>query len=242
MKNVFLTARLGTHCARERPRHGTVRERSCEAASAGPFALLIRCIRVALAAVWISAVVGCGSGSSEQIFSVGIPTDRMAEVAAEQRGQNWCWAACVQMVLSTKGITVDQAEVVQRTYGALVDAPGGGYDILGNLSGWFPTRSGRTLLAASVVPGPMQHGLLYSYLKNQSPLILGVSYPGASIGHAVVVTAAVFKVSDTGLELREVIIRDPSPDLAAQKGKRRLTREEFGNASFYCVVDVVKKP
>jgi hypothetical protein len=88
----------------------------------------------------------------------------------------------------------------------------------------------------------MQEGLLYSYLKNQSPLILGVSYPGASIGHAVVVTAAVFKVSDAGLELKEVVVRDPWPDLAAQKGKRKLTREEFANAMFYCVVDVVKKP
>ena len=190
----------------------------------------------------LSLVMGCGGGSSDQIFSVGIPTDRMVEVAAEQQGQNWCWAACVQMVLSTKGIKVNQADVVQRTYGAVVDAPGGADAILSRLSGWFQTRSGRTLLAASVVPGPMQEGLLYSYLKNQSPLILGVSYPGASIGHAVVVTAAVFKVSDAGLELKEVVVRDPWPDLAAQKGKRKLTREEFANAMFYCVVDVVKKP
>ena len=190
----------------------------------------------------LSLVMGCGGGSSDQIFSVGIPTDRMVEVAAEQQGQNWCWAACVQMVLSTKGIKVAQADVVQRTYGAVVDAPGGADAILSRLSGWFQTRSGKTLLAASVVQGPMQEGLLYSYLKNQSPLILGVSYPGASIGHAVVVTAAVFKVSDAGLELKEVVVRDPWPDLAAQKGKRKLTREEFANAMFYCVVDVVKKP
>ena len=190
----------------------------------------------------LSLVMGCGGGSSDQIFSVGIPTDRMVEVAAEQQGQNWCWAACVQMVLSTKGIKVAQADVVQRTYGAVVDAPGGEDAILSRLSGWFQTRSGKTLLAASVVQGPMQQGLLYSYLKNQSPLILGVSYPGASIGHAVVVTAAVFKVSDAGLELKEVVVRDPWPDLAAQKGKRKLTREEFANAMFYCVVDVVKKP
>lgn len=166
----------------------------------------------------------------------------MVEVAAEQQGQNWCWAACVQMVLSSKGIKVNQADVVQRTYGAVVDAPGGAEAILSRLSGWFQTRSGRMLLAASVVPGPMQEGLLYSYLKNQSPLILGVSYPGAQIGHAVVVTAAVFKISDAGLELKEVVVRDPWPDHAAQKGKRVLTREEFANAMFYCVVDVVKKP
>lgn len=199
-------------------------------------------LRATAVMVALGVAGGCGSGSSEQIFSVGIPTDRMVEVAAEQQGQNWCWAACVQMVLSTKGIKVNQADVVQRTYGAVVDAPGGADAILSRLSGWFQTRSGRTLLAASVVPGPMQEGLLYSYLKNQSPLILGVSYPGASIGHAVVVTAAVFKVSDAGLELKEVVVRDPWPDLAAQKGKRKLTREEFANAMFYCVVDVVKKP
>ena len=190
----------------------------------------------------LSGVMGCGGGSSDQIFSVGIPTDRMVEVAAEQQGQNWCWAACVQMVLSTKGIKVAQADVVQRTYGAVVDAPGGADAILSRLTGWFQTRSGRTLLAASVVQGPMQEGLLYSYLKNQSPLILGVSYPGASIGHAVVVTAAVFKVSDAGLELKEVVVRDPWPALAAQKGKRTLTQKEFADAMFYCVVDVVKKP
>ena len=197
---------------------------------------------VSLACLMAVACTGCGRGSSEQIFSVGIPTDRMVEVAAEQQSQNWCWAACVQMVLSTKGIKVAQADVVQRTYGAVVDAPGGADVILSRLSGWFQTRSGRTLLAASVVPGPMQEGLLYSYLKNQSPLILGVGYPGASIGHAVVVTAAVFKVSDAGLELKEVVVRDPWPAHTAQKGKRTLTRDEFANAMFYCVVDVVKKP
>jgi len=166
----------------------------------------------------------------------------MVEVAAEQQGQNWCWAACVQMVLSTKGIKVNQADVVQRTYGAVVDAPGGLADIVTRMSGWFNTRSGRTLLIASHVPGPLQPGLLYSYLKTQSPLILGVSYPGADIGHAVVVTAAVFKTGDAVLELREVVIRDPSPQFAAQKGKRTLTPQEFADSMFYCVVDVVKKP
>jgi len=203
---------------------------------------LAACLRGIACMAALSVVVGCGSGSSDQIFSVGLPTDRMVDSAAQQRGSNWCWAACVQMVLSAKGIKVDQADVVQRTYGQLVDLPGGHEQIATRLSGWFDTRSGKTLLAASLVGGRLQEGLLYSYLKNQSPLILGVTYPGAEIGHAVVVTAAIFKITEAGLELQQVVIRDPSPEYAAQKGKRLLTPEEFAGAVFYCVVDVVKKP
>jgi hypothetical protein len=188
------------------------------------------------------ALPGCGPKPSDHVFSVGIPTDRMAQVAAQQRSPNWCWAASIQMVLSTKGIRVDQADVVRQTYGQLVDAPGDADAIINRLSGWFQTRSGNVLLVTSVVPGPLQEGLLYSYLKNQSPLILGFSNPGMNVGHAVVVTAAIFRMSDVGLELLEVVVRDPWPDFAGQKGKRTLTREEFANAIFYCVVDVVEKP
>lgn len=186
---------------------------------------------------------GCGWSSlgSDEFVAVGIPTDRMVESAAEQIGQNWCWAACIQMVLSVKGVECDQAEVVRKTFGQLADLPGGPQEIVSNLSGWFNGGSRRTLLVASGFAGPPQAGMLYSYLRSRTPVILGVNYPGASIGHAVVVTGAVFRVNEHGLGLEKALVRDPSPEFASTRGKRELTAEEFGNTQMHFFLDVVRQ-
>jgi hypothetical protein len=197
----------------------------------------------ALGIIWsIACVGGCStreSGESD-LLVVGIPTDRMSKSAAEQIGQNWCWAACIQMVLSARGVESDQPTIVQRTFGSLLDRPGSPVDIERNLTGWFESKSGRTFLTASVVEGHPQAGLLYSYLRGRIPVIIAIQSTGAQVGHAVVVTAAVFKTAPHGLEIREVVIRDPSPEFASSSGRRTLTPAEFNRTFAYVLVDVVR--
>ncbi len=190
----------------------------------------------------VSGVGGCsprGAGESE-LLMVGIPTDRMSKSAAEQIGQNWCWAACIQMVLSARGVESDQPTIVQRTFGSLLDMPGSSVDIGQNLTGWFESKSGRTFLTASVVAGHPKAGLLYSYLRGRMPVILAIQSTGATVGHAVVVTAAVFKTTPHGLEIREVVIRDPSPEFASTSGRRTLSEAEFSSTGWYVLVDVIR--
>lgn len=188
---------------------------------------------------------GCSCRSnysrSGEFVAVGIPTDRMTQAAAAQEGQMWCWAACIQMVLSLKGVSVTQEEIVKQTFGSAVDMPGGFDDIQRRLTGRFNTGWGSSqLFVASAISGPPQPGLLYSYLRSRTPLILGLTYPSANIGHAVVLTGAVFQIRDDGLDIEHVNVRDPDPGFAATSGKREITPDEYRNMSCHIVLDVVK--
>jgi len=217
-----------------------------------PFLCLQRgakyCLFLSLTGALLIISLGCSTNKkgpkvsrSDSIVAKGIPTERMSNYAAEQIGQNWCWAACIQMVLSVKGIKCDQATVVKRTFCSTVDLPGGPSHIAKNLSGWFDVPSGEILLAPSHIIGPPQPGLLYSYLESGTPVILAIPNPGFNIGHAVVATGAVFKITESELELIEVIVRDPDPHLSLTKGKRLLTPDEYFRASSHFVVDVVSR-
>lgn len=179
---------------------------------------------------------------SDNIISKGIPTDSMANYAAKQIGDNWCWAACIQMVLSVKGIKCDQTSVVKRTFGEIVDRPGRNDQIVKNLSGWFDVPSGQILLNPTLKKGPPEPEILYSYLDSGTPVILAIPNPGLNVGHAVVATGAVFKIHESKIiELLEVVVRDPSPHLSSTKGKRLLTFDEYSRASAHVVVDVVER-
>lgn len=178
---------------------------------------------------------------SDNIVAKGIPTDSMANYAAKQIGQNWCWAASIQMVLSVKGIQCDQTSVVKRTFGSAVDLPGRPEHIAKNLSGWFDIPSGQILLNPTFKKGPPKPEILYSYLDSGTPVILAIPNPGLNIGHAVVATGAVFKITESELELMEVVVRDPSPHLSSTKGKRVLTLDEYLRTEYFVVVDVVSR-
>lgn len=199
-------------------------------------------VRSAILLCLLTCLTGCGlARDSAEFVAVGIPTSRMSDSAAEQIGSNWCWAACIQMVLSTKGVESEQPEIVVQTFGDTADRPASAQHIAERLTGWFESRSGRTLLVASTLSGPPQLGMLYSYLRSRTPVIVAVRYPGAAIGHAMVVTGAVFRISSDGLVLEKVNVRDPNPELASSKGKRELTPEEFRNTGEHVVLDVVRR-
>ena len=206
------------------------------------------CLLLSLSSVLLLISLGCSTNKkqpkvsrSDNIVAKGIPTDSMANYAAKQIGQNWCWAASIQMVLSVKGIKCDQTSVVKRTFGSTVDLPGGPEHIAKNLSGWFDVPSGQILLNPTLKKGSPKPEILYSYLDSGTPVILAIPNPGLNIGHAVVATGAVFKITESELELMEVVVRDPSPHLSSTKGKRLLTFDEYSRASAHFVVDVVER-
>ena len=54
-------------------------------------------------------------------FVAGVPTEEFVHFAApegagRQKMENWCWAACIQMVLNYHGLYVDQKDVVARVF------------------------------------------------------------------------------------------------------------------------------
>ena len=150
-------------------------------------------------------------------FIAGVPTQDFVHFAApegagRQRMQNWCWAACVQMVLNYHGLYVNQQEIVTRVFGATVDRPANGEQIIAALSGWAPDNRGRR---SAIIADPynLAPANIIKDLDERWPLIVGLSGArGAASGHAYVLTAAYFTKDSSGNPtIHRVVLRDPFP-------------------------------
>jgi hypothetical protein len=189
----------------------------------------------------ICLLLGCDNSSQHspaksKIGVVGLRTSKMNYSAAQQRERNWCWAASIQMALSAKGIDVSQEEVVQNAFGRLVDRPGAPGDILANLNGWAIDRAKRRIhISGEVGLGRPSFELLKRQLEAGTPVIVGYENPDSNIGHAVVVTAVVYEVTDRGPEIQRVMVRDPWPT-CPNLGKRELSIQEFNRVSVFYVI------
>lgn len=151
---------------------------------------------------------------SPGLYMAGIRTDEFQYFAApegygRQRSANWCWAACIQMVLNYKGLYITQEEIVAKVYGRLVDQPAQAEQIVGALNGWAPDSSGGY---AAVVADPYHiSGLsLVHDLAGRYPLIIGLK--GDPIGHAYVLTAVTYELDQNYQPVfRSVVLRNPWP-------------------------------
>ena len=150
------------------------------------------------------------------VWVSGVPSAKFEAVAAigRQRSMNWCWAACIQMVLNYQGVPVTQEQIVERTFGARIDAPGQPIQVLANLNTWGITADGRTFVvgaeSVSAIPAVAAVQLIRD-LDAEQPLIIGISGYGGT-GHACVVTAVQYHSGATGSTVLDAItLRDPWP-------------------------------
>ncbi len=151
-------------------------------------------------------------------LSVGIPTERlMANAdpagAGRQHRSNWCWAACIQMVLNYHGLPVPQEALVARMFGgALPDLPQPGLGICQALSGFTQDRHGQTC-RVDADPRSLNDRSVLDELHRGNPLIVGLDNPNGQGGHAYVLSAANFRLDSLGNpHVTSVILRDPWPD------------------------------
>ncbi len=168
---------------------------------------------------------------SSGMFIAGVKSDEFSEFAApesagKQRMGNWCWAACIQMVLNYHGLYVDQQDIVSRVFGAGVDRPASGEQILAALTGWAPDSRGRrsAIYADNYNLDP---ATVINDLDRKWPLIIGLSGArGAATGHAYVLTAAYFSKGPNGVPIiHRVVLRDPYPGYPSRV---ELDAGEFG--------------
>jgi hypothetical protein len=112
------------------------------------------------------------------------------EVAGRQRQTNWCWAACVQMVLNYHGLYVTQEQVVQRIFGQQINQGADETQILAALSGWAPDVRGR--FSAIIASPYVWDQALITDLAYKWPLIAALRNEDGQSGHAYVLTALQF--------------------------------------------------
>ncbi|MEM8899474.1 MAG: papain-like cysteine protease family protein [Bacteroidota bacterium] len=152
----------------------------------------------------------------KNFFGAGIPTEEFEFLAApsqsgRQRQENWCWAACIQMVLNYHGLKVSQEEVVRRIYGSLVDRPGNPDQVLSALSGSaVNTRGGYSRIYADY--GFISDYEIINNLAAKMPIMVGLQNPDQESAHAYVLTAAYYhlNVHDRPV-IDKVVLRDPYP-------------------------------
>jgi len=163
-------------------------------------------------------------------FVVGVPTEQFAHFAApegagRQRMQNWCWAACIQMVLNYHGLHVKQEDIVSQVFGTQVDLPAQPEQIMAALRGWVPDTRGRySEVVADAVN--LDQASIIQDLEYRWPLIVGLSgaSPGQQ-GHAYVLTGAYYMLDDYNRpEIYRVVLRDPYP---TQLSRLEMTADQF---------------
>lgn len=142
------------------------------------------------------------------LYWAAIKTSYFKAHVARQRSENWCWAACTQMVLNYQGVNVSQEQIVERVFGFQIDRPGTAENIVQGASGWYV--DGHTIGAKydySFIPQK-----LIDDLVNKYPLVVGLSMPGQNVGHAYVLTGLSFQKQGDVIYPQSVILRDPWPD------------------------------
>jgi hypothetical protein len=91
-----------------------------------------------------------------------------------------------------------------------------------------------------VIVGAPSSATLIEYLEAQTPIILGIGRHGNQVGHAVVITAAIFTGDRKGNpKLKKVILRDPSPEYRDTLGKRELLAADYESAVYHVVLDTI---
>lgn len=162
------------------------------------------------AVAWVTPCAADVAPLGEGRYVAGLPTNTLSDVVARQRAPNWCWAACVQMVLNYHHVPVQQEQVVQRIYGSEVDAAASLPMILRALNGWAFEDDGRPVMIAATSFGLTPEAVLRD-LSARCPLVAGI-VDGQGNGHAVVLTAVYYVVDVTGRPwFTHAVIRDPWP-------------------------------
>lgn len=131
------------------------------------------------------------SGSVVRIdgsISVARVSDYMEYCFHRQYKDNWCWAACVQMVLDYYGLDVSQASIVEQAYGDDYDFTANKNDIINALNGW---RVNGYIVRASYERYKNAKTLIDAVASGK-PLIIGLNESYTSTGHAYVLTHVFF--------------------------------------------------
>jgi hypothetical protein len=144
---------------------------------------------------------------------VGIPPDWFDSVSAAQQLPNWCWAACVEMILNWHHVPTNQHLIVTYVFGAPINEPGTDESISRTLNGWARSVDGRIVTVQSVVfAGAPHFELLIRELGSGRPILCAYDPgTGSSVGHAVVVTEAEYELTPQGVRLTSIAYRDPYP-------------------------------
>ncbi len=190
-------------------------------------------MRRQLLTIILMITINVSSFSQGRIFQIDSGNDFAAAVKAEefefyrasQKEVNWCWAACIQMVLDYQGLFVDQCTIVKKAFKTshCVNRPADCFTIEDGVDGWSVNNK---RIDGEVDFSPSAYELI-DQLAYRNPVIIGLNMPDQNIGHAYVLTAVFFRYDSNKRKVPyKVVLRDPWPD---NKSRQEFEWSDFVN-------------
>lgn len=128
---------------------------------------------------------------------VAMVDESIEDCVSVQEMENWCWAACIQMILKYNGIEYDQTDIVDSVFDGSHDWTASGNEIEKALDGWheFTVKSFKTKTPQSFI----------DEITAGNPLVIGYK------GHAYLLTHIFYRKNSSGtLNPFKVIMIDPA--------------------------------
>lgn len=210
----------------------------------------MKTLRLLLLSVWLlfGLLQNANSQSciqeGQNYYTCGIPTTEFEFMRAQlvnagaQAQSNWCWAACIQMLLKYHGIQTNQIDIVTKIYGSpYINLPANEHQILYALNGWVPNAGGGYAVVYAY-GGYTSINEVVGALSSKNPLIVGLMNPQTNSGHAYVLTAISYYAqydywgNIVGLYPDKVVLRDPWP---GSPSRQEWSWQEFQNRCMMAV-------
>jgi len=150
-------------------------------------------------------------------YATGIPANTMDYFAAMQIGDQWCWAAAIQMVLNYYGIAIGQDQIVAKTHGMFLNGdlpnlPATYQNIHNNLNYWgYDNFRKRYAVKGEFYSGCPDASWLINELCKEHPVIVITKVDEETL-HAVVITGVEYYQIKDRVIIQKIIVRDPWPN------------------------------
>lgn len=160
-----------------------------------------------------------------ETYCAAVKTEYFQEYVATQRSDNWCWAACIEMVLRYQGVDITQEQIVKKVFGDLIDRPASADVIVNAANGFYV--NGKRIEARNEYAGYVSAKSFIDDLAHKYPVIIGLTMPGQNVGHAYVMTGITFREYGNTIYPQKVILRNPWPHYPARSSREELSWDEF---------------
>lgn len=191
-----------------------------------------------------SAAIRCTpfapNGVRQCEVGLAVQLNRIMVNTPTQQRQNWCWAACVSAIFGYHGFDVPQLRIVEKVFGADVNSPAIGPQIIRAIDGSWRDEAGRRFFAHGIVlwdaqfmfGDPRAAAISAQELSADRPLIVG------ALGHAMVLSGMTYLVDtmSRGQPL-QLVVRDPWP-APGMPTRKILTGPQVQNTSFLAAVHI----
>lgn len=188
--------------------------------------------RTALGALRCSGTDWYGTRQCE----VGVPIGRFT---ARQRCDQWCWAACIEVLFRLHGYNVSQERIVERLYGeSRPCSPAVGPGIIGVVNGRWESDDGILFRARAEPLLDMNFGLWRPDAIQIASRELALNNPliNGALGHATLMTAMQWSENIIGRsQLLGITVRDP---WSTRQNRRQLSAQEIYGTRFLARVYV----